>query len=1107
MDDRPRLALIQIKAAHDFTGSTSPWHCGARRARVAAGVSLTIARRDRWRVSTELVARTGVDEMSPRSMRLEVRRTTIAGCILLAYWGGAFAADPGLDVSQYRHRSWKVRQGFVPSAIQTTGQTADGYLWLGTAAGVYRFDGVRAVALKLSKGEQLPSDDVRKLLGARDGRLWLGTAKGVASWKDGTLTRYPQAEVPEISTLLEDRDGTIWVGGSAGQTARLCAISSAGVRCMGADGSLGRAVNRLYEDKRGRLWVATMEGVWRWNPGPPSFRAIPGYKCGFFYGDDGSLLMLSTSGIARIDDVHETITPLVARETRCGSRPWQDRSGGVWIATVDRGLIHAHGGIVDTFREADGLSGDWVRSLYQDREGNVWVATSDGLDRFTVPAIRTISQKQGLSLASVTSVLAGSDGSVWIGTHDGLNRWKDGRVTIYRGARVPDSDNRRSSYPPAPLGTPRSVVEVATPGLPDSYITSLVEDERHRVWVATLRGLARFEDEHFTAVTIPAFGAAEPWVFALARDPAGNLWISQARGLIRLSNNGADEIPWAAMGQQAQAVSMIADALQGGLWLGFADGAIVHYMDGAVRASFTAANGSGDGTISNLRFDAEGALWAATRGGLSRVKDGRIVTLTRRNGLPCDAVHWAMDAGDGSHWLYTACGLVRIAPGELDAWQRNPERAVQVRLFDVADGVRTEPTSSGASPIVARTADGALWFRQVDGVSIVDPLHLASNPSPPPVRVEEVVADRKAYDVSSGTVRLPPLVRDVFIDYTAMSFVAPEKVAFRYRLEGQDTEWREVVNDREVQYSNLAPGRYRFRVTASNNSSVWNEQGATIDIEVAPAFWQTNWFRALCLIAFAALLFGLYRLRMRQLRERFALTLETRVAERTRIARELHDTLLQSFHGLLLRFQTAFELLPARPAEAKATLGSAIDQAVDAITEGRDAVQGLRTSATESNDLAAAIRVLGDELWAQHGAQGRVALHVEVHGVARPLHPIVRDEAFRLAGEALRNALRHAGASRIEVEVVYEAHQLRLRVRDDGKGIDPGVLERQGESRHFGLEGMRERAAVAGGKLTVWSALDSGTEIELTVPAANAYVATSDHAASSAIRHESNPAP
>jgi len=332
-------------------------------------------------------------------------------------------------------------------------------------------------------------------------------------------------------------------------------------------------------------------------------------------------------------------------------------------------------------------------------------------------------------------------------------------------------------------------------------------------------------------------------------------------------------------------------------------------------------------------------------------------------------------------------------------------------------------------------------------------------------------------------------VRDIVIDYTALTFVAPEKVVFRYRLEGQDADWRQVLNDREVQYSNLAPGRYRFRVTAANDSGVWNEQGATLDIEVAPAYWQTGWFRALCAIALAALLFGLYRLRVLQLRRRFALTLETRVAERTRIARDLHDTLLQSFHGLLLRFQTVSALLPGRPAEAKSMLDSAIDQAAGAITEGRDAVQALRSSTTETNSLAAAIRALADELHAQRGADRAAPIRVEVLGVTRALHPIVRDEVFRIAAEALRNAVRHAASAQIEVEVVYDRSQFRLRVRDDGKGIDPQLLAQGRREGHFGLEGMRERAAVVGGKLRVWSALDSGTEIELTVPASNAYVA------------------
>ena len=344
---------------------------------------------------------------------------------------------------------------------------------------------------------------------------------------------------------------------------------------------------------------------------------------------------------------------------------------------------------------------------------------------------------------------------------------------------------------------------------------------------------------------------------------------------------------------------------------------------------------------------------------------------------------------------------------------------------------------------------------------------------------------------ATSGLRLPAQLRDLTIDYTALSLVAPEKVRFRFKLEGQDPDWRETVNNRHVQYSNLAPGNYRFRVIAANNSGVWNEEGASLDFSIAPAYWQTNWFRALCVVAFIALLWGLYLLRVRHLARQFNMTLDARVNERTRIARDLHDTLLQSFHGLLLRFQTAMDLLPNRATEAKQVLGSAIDQAAEAITEGRDAVQGLRSSTTETNDLADAIRTIGEELAADEGANHGVVLRVEAQGGPRPLHPIVRDEILRIAGEALRNAFRHAEAKQIEVELRYDERDLRLRVRDDGKGIDPKVLSQGGREGHFGMHGMRERAKLIGGKLTVWSGLDSGTEVELSIPAAHAYTSSS----------------
>jgi signal transduction histidine kinase len=314
-------------------------------------------------------------------------------------------------------------------------------------------------------------------------------------------------------------------------------------------------------------------------------------------------------------------------------------------------------------------------------------------------------------------------------------------------------------------------------------------------------------------------------------------------------------------------------------------------------------------------------------------------------------------------------------------------------------------------------------------------------------------------------------------------------VKFRYQLDGYDHDWHDAGTRRQAFYTDLPPGKYSFRVIASNSDGVWNDNAAKLDFSVAPAYYQTNWFRALCAMLLLLLAWTGYRLRIRQLHRQFEMTLDARVAERTRIARDLHDTLLQSFHGLLLRFQTALNLLPDRPAESKQVLASAIDQAAEAITEGRDAVQGLRTSATATNDLADSIRALGEELAGKDSA-GAV-LQVEVQGTPRALHPIVRDEVFRIAGEALRNAFRHAAAKQIEVELRYDERQLRVRVRDDGRGIDAEMMRAEGREGHFGLRGMRERAQLTGGKLTVWSGLNAGTEVELSIPAPHAYIRSS----------------
>ncbi len=980
----------------------------------------------------------------------------------------ALALDPSLEVSQYARSTWRIRNGFSLGNIYAIAQTPDGYLWFGTEFGLVRFDGVRSTPWQPPAGQHLPAQNINALLVTRDGTLWIGTFAGLATWSGGKLTRRPELGDEFVASLFEDRDGTVWAG-TLEPSGRLCALKSDGAQCYGTDGAFGRAVWALYEDSSGTLWGAAESGLWRMKPGPPRRYATPTELIGLSKGDDGRLL-IAVHGAGMLQFVGDKVEPYPVRSAINSNkllpdrdidsnRLLRDRDGGLWIGTVERGLIHVHNGRTDVFTQSDGLSGNVVLSLIEDREGNVWVASTGGLDRFRELPVATISVKQGLSSDATEAVLAATDGSIWIGAHQGLTRWKNGQTTIFGKAS----------------------------GLPDDAPQSLFQDDRGRIWASPRHGLAYFKDGRFVAVNAVPGGM----VHYIAGDKAGNLWLSEDRSLLHVRDGRlVEHFLWSELGHSQSAQVLLSDR-DSGLWLGFWVGRDVSYFkDRQIRASYTATNGLG---IADLQLDRDGALWAATQaGGLSRFKDGRIATLTRRNGLPCDTIHWTVEDDDRSFWLYTACGLVRIVRSEMDAWIADPKRRIETTVWDAADGVRLRSlAASEYGPRVAKGTDGKIWFLTGEGVQVVDPRHLAVNKLPPPVRVEQIVADRKIYwqnlpGVPVLNMRLPARTRDLQIDYTALSLVAPEKVHFKYKLEGQDSDWREVVNDRQVQYSNLAPGPYRFRVIACNNSGVWNEQGDTLDFSIAPAYYQTSWFRALCVAAFLALLWAAYWWRLRQLHHQFEMTLEARVGERTRIARELHDTLLQSAHGMLLRFQTVSQLLPERPTEAKDRLDSAIEQTANFITEARDEVEGLRDSTVQSNDLALAISTLGEELAADSTGQ-RPALGVAVEGQSRELHPLLRDEVYKIAAEALRNAFLHANAKQVEVEIRYDNERFRLRVRDDGKGIDAAILSQQGKEKHYGLPGMRERATLIGGKLTIWSEVDVGTEVELRIPADIAY--------------------
>ncbi|HVO61011.1 MAG TPA: two-component regulator propeller domain-containing protein, partial [Terriglobales bacterium] len=770
----------------------------------------------------------------------------------------------------------------------------------------------------------------------------------------------------------------------------------------------------------------------------------------------------------------------------------RDRDGALWIGTLNAGIVHLHQGRLDVFTKADGLSGAPIQSLFEDREGNIWVATANGLDRFRKYAIPTIGKKQGLSNSNTTCLIAARDGSIWIGMTDALNRWDHGKVTIYRkpasgpetgGARASEEGDEENRGPSGDKHLGLAVYEVSAPELPDLLINSLYQDGQGRIWIATSSGLAYVEGGRIHRVT----NAPLIDLNAMVGDSAGNLWIAQSeKGLAHLRGGQMiEQIPWNKLGiRGALSNPLAADLANGGVWVGSWSGGVVWFRDGQVRASFGSHEGLGAGRVNALYIDGTNELWAATDGGLSRIKDGHVTTMTSNNGLPCDAVHDLIEDDLGSLWLRTACGLVRIDRPELGAWVANPKRRIHNSVFDASDGVPSQAGAFAPVPRVAKTADGRLWFVMPgEGVSVVDPNHLAFNKLPPPVHIEQITADGKAYNAANG-LHLPPLTRDLKIEYSALSLVAPEKVRFKYKLEGQDSDWREAVNDRQVQYSNLRPRDYRFRVIAANNTGVWNEKGDTLEFSVAPAYYQTNWFRALCAAAVLALLWAAYQLRVRRLQRRFERTLDVRVGERTRIARDLHDTLLQSFHGVLLRLQTVSYLLPE--GEPKEKLDSTIEQAAGAVAEGRDAVQGLRESTVQGNDLALAISTLGEKLTSDT-SDLRPGFRVAVEGQSRNLHPILRDEIYKIVAEALRNAFRHAHARQIEVEIRYDTDQFRLRVRDDGKGIDPAVLSQQGREGHYGLPGMRERAALIGGKLTVWSEVDAGTQVELRIAASVAY--------------------
>jgi PAS domain S-box-containing protein len=789
---------------------------------------------------------------SPKIAKLDIPRMFLCCLVSFFFSHPVRALDPSRQLSQYGHTAWRIEDGAFAGTPNAIAQTPDGYLWIGTQAGLTRFDGVRFVSWRPPAGTQLPSSRIISLLGARDGSLWIGTAMGLVRWQNGNLTNYKDPG-GAIMAILEDRDGTVWIARAnlPDTNGPLCKVTGTGLRCYGRDDGVSLTyAETLANDSRGNIWLAGGPEVSRWqttsadtyvSPEPSPTEIFNGV---FALADkgDGSLwvgLIESGKGGGLQQIVQGVWKPFSAPEldgsTLKVAALLADRDNCLWVGTLNQGIYRIQGNRVDHFGSSDGLSGDAVTHLFQDREGNIWIATTSGIDNLHDLRVTSLSTRQGLSSDQVNSVLASRDGSVWIGNY-GLDVLRSGKITSSQsGTR-----------------------------LAGRAVTSMLEDRAGRLWVGFDRELWVSEQGQLRQIHTDD-GRPLGAVRAMTEDVDGSIWVStndpvaKHHQFLRIRElRTPEEIPSA---QLPAMINALAPDPHGGVWLGLASGGLARFRNGRMELfPFGVHN---EDPVTGLLVNSDASVLAATPSGLVGWRNGIQQTLTMRNGLPCNVIYSLIFDQTTTLWLYASCGLIAIPNAELQRWWKSPSATVKYRLFDVFDGAR--PMSTPFKPNASRSPDGRLWFANENVLQMIDPLHIEDNPIPPPVHVEDIIADHKNY-APQGNLRLPPLTRDLEIDYTALSFVIPQKVRFRYKLEGRDSAWQDPGTRRQAFYADLRPGNYRFRVIACNNDGVWNDEGATLAFSVAAAWYQNWWFRGASLAVFLALLWALYQRRIQQVK-------------------------------------------------------------------------------------------------------------------------------------------------------------------------------------------------------------------------------------------------
>jgi len=1006
--------------------------------------------------------------------RARLRGSGLFLLLAMLYCAATWSLDADLALQQINHRAYTPADG-APAPIYAITQTTDGTLWLAGSTGLVRFDGVHFVPYPGPSDEALPSTNISALIASPDGGLWIGfRLGGIGFLRNGHFRHYGLPEglpASTVSGFAWDRDGALWVATIGGL------LHLHGNRLERVAEDLIPTATGVFVDRAGTVWVATARGVLARTAGAAPFhqvtelnRGINGNSQSFAASSDGAVWVASRGFLTRLDSPTE-LRPH-NREFHlpgAGRVLLMDSAGNLWI----RGGSFDHTNIqlwtlrqqmedmnssqavphTQTFGQTEGLSG-YPNAFFEDREHNIWVGTTNGLDRLSRSnVVRALPLCSGLGYA----MTAGNSGGVLWAACGGVDQ-PTGNLTQISNGRI--------------------VTRINTEAFSAAYC-----DSSGTVWFGGSDSVAHLDGNRIVRTRKPeALRGFD--VQALARDSSGGLWVSVVRkGVYRLYHGhwspygGLDSMP------RGPAITETVDG-GGSIWFGYPSNLIARLRAGIVRV-FDATQGLNVGNVTAIH-EFRRQLWVGGELGLARFDGTRFIPVLRAPEGALKGISGIAGSPDGALWLNALGGITHIRASEVEHAIHEPNYAVQSETFDYLDGVPGAAVQLRPLPSAVATSDGRVWFTVVgrlSGLIWVDPLHLVRNELPPPVKIWSISSGGLDYPNLGEALHLPVHTTRLQIDYAAGSLTIPERVHFRYRLEGSDQDWQDAGSRREAVYTNLSPGNYSFTVVASNNDGVWNNEGAKMSFTITPDFYQTNLFYTCCALIGLIALMVAYKLRVRQVAAGISARLEERLAERERIARELHDTLLQGVQGLIWRFQAATDRIPPSD-KTRVLLEQSIVRADRLLAESRDRVKDLRGSTSTSKDIAAALAAEGEQL----AEGGKVQFRASLEGATRELHPVVREETLLIAREALRNAFRHSGAQHVEADVLYGQTALRVRVRDDGCGIATDVL-RSGKGRsHFGLVGMRERAQRIGADLVMWSKPETGTEVDLKVPGHLAYL-------------------